>query len=338
MESLSSAYERILAGAIDTVIVGGTESMSNIPLYFNDKMTAWFARMMKAKNAFSKLMGFLALRPSFLQPKIGIKLGLTDPVCGLNMGQTAENLAREFKITRTDQDAYALLSHQRASAAQQAGFFAEEIIPCPVAPRYDNVIEHDDGIRHEQNLEALAKLKPYFDRDNGTVTVGNACPVTDGAAAMIVMKESVAKQRGLDALGYLRHYTYAGLDPTRMGLGPVFATAKLCRQHGYSLRDFELIELNEAFAAQVLACEAASASATFAQKELGMDQALGEINREILNVNGGAIALGHPVGTTGARLIMTTLYEMKRKGLGLGLATLCVGGGQGAAFALEAAT
>lgn len=337
MESLSSAYERIMCGSIERAIVGGAESMSNIPLYYGPEMTGWFERMFKAKSLLKKLGLLFALRPRFLKPIIGIQLGLTDPYCGMNMGQTAEQLSREFSIGRAAQDACALESHQRASAAQTEGRLGEEIVPVPVPPAYEQLIEADDGIRHQQTLEALAKLKPYFDRDNGTVTVGNACPVTDGAAAMIVMKESEAQARALPVLGYLRSYCYAGLDPRRMGLGPVYATARLCSEFGYALSDFELIELNEAFAAQVLACEEAFNSAAFAEKHLNRGTALGELRRDILNVNGGAIALGHPVGTTGARLIITLLKEMQRRQLGLGLATLCVGGGQGAAFALERA-
>ncbi len=337
MESLSSAYERILCGSIDRAIVGGTESMSNIPLYYGPKMTAFFERMMRSKSFFKKIATLCSFRPSFLKPIIGIQLGLTDPVCGLNMGQTAENLSREFHISREQQDTYALESHRRASAAQKEGRLGEEIIPVPMPPKYEQSIEADDGIRHEQTIEALQKLRPYFDRSNGTVTVGNACPITDGAAAMLVMKESEAKERELPVLGYLKDFCYAGLEPERMGLGPVYATAKICQRHGYSMSDFELIELNEAFAAQVIACEQAFASDAFAQKHLGMDKALGEIDREKLNVNGGAIALGHPVGTTGARLVITLLKELRRRSMQRGLATLCIGGGQGAAFVVEVA-
>ncbi len=193
MESLSTAYERIMSGTIDRALVGGTESMSNIPLYYGPQMTSFFERLFKAKSVFQKLATIASFRPSFLKPVIGIQLGLTDPVCGMNMGQTAEQLSREFHITRAEQDAYALRSHQRASAAQQEGRFADEIIPVPMSPHYDKSVELDDGIRHGQTLAALEKLRPYFDRSNGTVTVGNACPITDGAGAMIVMKESEAK-------------------------------------------------------------------------------------------------------------------------------------------------
>jgi acetyl-CoA acetyltransferase family protein len=181
----------------------------------------------------------------------------------------------------------------------------------------------------------LAKLKPYFEKETGTVTVGNSSQLTDGAAAMIVMKESKAKELGLEVLGYLKDFAYAGLDPSLMGLGPVYATSKVLDQTNISLDKIELIELNEAFAAQVIGCERAFASKDFCKNNLGKDKALGKIKRDILNVNGGAIALGHPVGMTGSRVILHTLRELKRRNKNLGLATLCIGGGQGGACVLE---
>jgi len=251
------------------------------------------------------------------------------------MGQTAEALAREFAISRAEQDAVALLSHQRAAQAQAEGRLAEEIIPVPVAPHYKKIQHQDNGPRGEQTLAALAKLRPYFDRLAGTITVGNACPISDGAVAFTVMAEATAMQRGLQPLGYLSDYSYAGLDGARMGLGPAYATSLLLQKTGLQLKDFDLIELNEAFAVQVIANERAFASAEFAQKYLGREHALGVLDRDKLNVNGGAIALGHPVGATGGRLILTLLHELRRRGLQRGLATLCVGGGQGASLALE---
>ncbi|NRA39526.1 MAG: acetyl-CoA C-acyltransferase [Planctomycetes bacterium] len=335
MESLSTAWERIKSGQADCIICGGTESMSNIPLMYGDEMTQFFSRMFRAKTLWKKLAVLSSFRPRFLKPVIGVQLGLTDPVSGLNMGQTAENLAREFHITREMQDLYALQSHQRAAAARENEILAEEIIPLPIAPQYRDYAAQDDGPRENQTLKALQKLRPYFDRHNGTVTVGNACPLTDGAAAMIVMSEERARERELPVLGYVRDYAYAGLSASRMGLGPVYATAQLFNNADYTMKDFDIIELNEAFAAQVLACEAAFASDAFAQEFLNRDQALGEIDRERLNMNGGAIALGHPVGTTGARMILTALHTLRRKNLNRALATLCIGGGQGAAFVLE---
>jgi acetyl-CoA acetyltransferase family protein len=197
------------------------------------------------------------------------------------------------------------------------------------------MIEEDEGVRKGQTVEALAKLAPYFERVTGTVTVGNSSQVTDGAAFAVLMRESKAKELGLEPLGYIRDFAFAGMDPSRMGLGPVFASAKLFDKTGLSMKDMELIELNEAFAAQVIGCERAFASDEFSQKYLGRDKALGAIDRSIMNVNGGGIALGHPVGMTGARIIIHLLRELKRRGKNRGLATLCIGGGQGGAMILE---
>ena len=262
-----------------------------------------------------------------------LKLGLTDPVSGLIMGETAEVLAEEFAVTRAEQDAFALESHQRATAAQQRCLFAEEIVPIS-AGLAGSEVKQDVGPRPDQSLEALAKRRPYF-KKGGTVTVGNSCQITDGAAAVLVMPGERARAEGRTPLCYLRAYAYAGCDPRRMGLGPVFATSRLLDGTGLTLKEIDLIELNEAFAAQVVANERAFASDQFAREQLGRSTALGELDRGRLNVNGGAIALGHPVGATGARLVITLSKELRRRGLRRGLATLCVGGGQGAALLLE---
>ncbi|WP_369433736.1 acetyl-CoA C-acyltransferase [Psychromonas sp. MME1] len=335
MEAMTTAANKIFAGEIEIAVVGGAESMSNIPLLLSAQMSDFFTRLMMAKSLPDKLKALLTFRAHFLKPVIGIELGLTDPVCGLNMGQTAEVLCREFAITRQEQDEFALLSHQRAAQAQSDGRLSDEIVPVPCAPDYKHIQHLDNGPRGDQSSVALSKLRPYFDRDAGSVTVGNACPITDGAVAFTVMAESTAKQRGLKPLGYLRDYSYAGLDGARMGLGPVYSTACLLDKTGLTLDDFDLIELNEAFAVQVIANERAFASDQFAKQYLHRDKAIGVIDRAKLNVNGGAIALGHPVGATGGRLILTLLHELRRRGGQRGLATLCIGGGQGASLALE---
>ncbi|MGE4170013.1 MAG: acetyl-CoA C-acyltransferase [Candidatus Margulisiibacteriota bacterium] len=335
-ESITSAANKIFAGEAEIILAGGTESMSNIPLLYNPAATTWFAQAAKAKTTTQKLKHFLKLRPSFFfKPKIGLVEGLTDPTCGLIMGLTAENLARDFAIPREVQDQFALESHQKASKAQSAGTFDAEMVPVPVPPQFKTTQTQDDGPRATQTLEALAKLKPYFDRNYGSVTVGNACPITDGAAAVIVMSESKAKAMGYTPLGYVRAYAYAGLDPSRMGLGPVFATAKVLNQTGLSMQDIDLIELNEAFAVQVLANIKAFESDSFAQTHLGQSKAVGALDPSLLNVNGGGIALGHPVGMTGTRLVITLLHELRRRGKHRGLATLCIGGGQGGSLILE---
>lgn len=327
MEALTTAAQLIQLGEARTLVAGGVESMSRIPLLYNREATELYLRLGKAKNWRQRLGTLLRFRPRHFKPVLGVQLGLTDPVCGLIMGDTAENLVRDFQLTRQEQDAFALESHRRASEAQKRGVLAEEIVPV-------NRLRDDAGPRKDQTMEALARLRPFFQK-NGTVTVGNSCPITDGAAALVVMPGEAVRAEGRRPLGYLRAYAYAGCDPARMGMGPVFATSKLLHKTGLSLRDIDLIEMNEAFAAVVLANEKAFASPQFARERLGRDSALGEIDRNRLNVNGGAIALGHPVGATGTRLVLTLLKELRRRNLHRGLATLCVGGGQGAALLVE---
>jgi acetyl-CoA C-acetyltransferase/acetyl-CoA acyltransferase len=333
MEAITTAAGLIRLGEARTVVAGGTESMTEIPLLYNREAAGLFVQLGKAKTLRQRLGVLLRFRPRHFKPVPAVQLGLTDPVCSLIMGETAEVLAEEFGITRPRQDEFALRSHRRAVAAQERGVLNEEIEPIP-AELAGHEVKADVGPRKEQSLEALAKLKPFFKKD-GTVTVGNSCPLTDGAAAVVVMPGEAARVEGRRPLGYLRAYAYAGCDPRRMGLGPVFATGKLLERTGLGLRDMDLVEMNEAFAAQVLANEKAFASDRFAREHLGRDRALGELDPDRLNVNGGAIALGHPVGATGTRLVITLLRELRRRGLRRGLATLCVGGGQGAALLLE---
>lgn len=337
MQSLTTAALQIQSGNADLIIAGGTESMSNIPLIYGPKMTEMFIRLMRARTLGQRLKVLASFRLSHLMPIIALQLGLNDPICGLNMGQTAEVLAREFGITRIEQDAYALESHRKAVKASEAGLFAQEIVPLAVPPRFSDVQLEDDGPRPEQSTEALAKLKPYFDRQAGTVTPGNSCSITDGAAALMLASEDKANELGIKPLGYITGSAYAALSGKRMGLGPVYATAKLLEQSGGQLSDFDIIELNEAFAVQVIANQRAFESKSFANEHLNRSQALGELDLDKLNVNGGAIALGHPVGATGTRLVLTALKELHRRNQQTALATLCVGGGQGAAIALEAA-
>lgn len=337
MESVAQAALKIAAGVGDLYIAGGTESMSQAPLIYNAKAVAFFERMSRAKTPADKIKT-LATAPlgEFLKPRISIMEGLTDPTCGLNMGDTAEVLAKEFKISREAQDEFALRSHQRAIESESKGIFSKEIAPYAIPPSYTRILTSDSGPRKGQSLEALAKLKPFFDRKFGTVTAGNACPITDGAVMGIF-----ASEEGLEKLGRpkplakIKASAFAGLDPKRMGLGPVFATHKVLKQTGLSLKDMGVIEINEAFAAQVLACLIAFDSDSFCKEYLGRDQKMGAIDLSLLNPNGGAIAVGHPVGATGTRLILTAALEMNRRKAKYALATLCIGGGQGGAVILE---
>lgn len=332
IEAVTNAYEKIMTGLDSVILAGGAESMSNVPLTYKKSVQDFFVQSRKASLLEKAAMAW-KVKKDFFSPVIGLQQALTDPVCGLNMGQTAEVLAKEFGITRDEEDRFALESHRRAAAGRAR--LAEEIVPVYPGPDYRKAVTQDNGVRENQSLEELAKLRPVFDPANGTVTAGNSSQVTDGACALLIMKEERARELGFQPLGFIRSYAYEGLDPRRMGLGPAYAIPTALKKAGAVLSDIELIEINEAFAAQVIACERALASDEFCRNKLGLSAALGKIDRSKLNVNGGAIALGHPVGTTGSRLILTLLLEMKRRGLGLGLVSLCVGGGLGAAVVLE---
>lgn len=335
LEAITSAAERIRAGRAQVIVAAAVESMSNYPLLYSAAATRRFEGLFRARWRSTKLAALLAFRPRHFKPDIALLTGLTDPVCGLNMGETAEVLAKEFDISRDAQDAFALRSHQRAVAAEQAGAFDDERMPLFLPPKHDQVLEQDVGPRAGQSMEALAKLRPAFDRRFGTVTAGNSCMVTDGAAAMLVMTAETAQHLGYEPLGRIAGYAWAGLSPRRMGLGPCYAVPAALAEAGSTLEEMECVEINEAFAAQVLACQLCLRSRSFARDELGLASSVGDIPDERLNVNGGAIALGHPVGVTGARLVITLLHQMKRDGLRRGLATMCIGGGQGGAVVLE---
>ena len=331
MQSISSAIEKINSNQGDLYLVGGIESMSNIPLLYSDELRNLITKFTYARSLGEKLKLLATFRPSFLKPTVGLIAGLTDPISGKIMGITAENLANEFKISREEQDLYALNSHLKAQKAIESGRLKDEIHP--IMTKNASIID-DDGIRFNQTIEALSKLNPIFDRLSGTVTAGNSSQVSDGACSMIVCTESKARELNLEPIGFIKDYAYAGLDAHRMGLGPVFATKKLFDKTGVTLKDIDLIELNEAFAAQVIANLKAFKSEEFCKKTFN-SSAIGEIDESILNVNGGAIAIGHPVGMSGARIVLTALKELKRRNNKLALATLCVGGGQGASFLLE---
>jgi len=337
MEAITEALLRVRAGAGGLFLVGGVEAMSRFPLLFGEAATEWFTALSRAKGAVARLRTAARWRPRFLAPRVALLDGLRDPVSGMMMGETAELLAREFSIPRDEQDAFALESHRRAEWAQAERRFEVEIAPIVGLDGGTTSVESDNGPRPGLTREQLLKLKPYFDRRFGTVTVGNSCQLTDGAVALLVASEARAKELRLAPLGWLVEFAYAGLDPARMGLGPVHATARLLERAGRKLDDFPIVELNEAFAAQVLACAKAFESDDFARTKLGLERAMGRLDLQRVNVNGGAIALGHPIAATGARLVLTALHEIRRRRERRALATLCVGGGQGAALALEAA-
>ncbi len=335
-EAVTQAAEKLNAGRGDRFLVGGAENMSQVPLIYRESAAKKFGALARSKSTGERMKNMLNFRPGDFSPLIGLQLGLTDPVCGLNMGQTAENVARDFNITRGEQDEFSMRSHHRAVAAREK--LREEIVPVflPNAkPGQPTFLQDDNGPREGQSMQALGKLGPVFEKGTGTVTAGNASQITDGAVALLVMGEKALAQSGLQPLGRLVGFAYAGCDPSRMGLGPVFAIQRAEETCGLGLKDADLIEINEAFAAQVIGCQRAAKSAEYCRQNLGRDSALGEIPDEILNVNGGAIALGHPVGSTGARLVLTALKELKRRNARRALVSLCVGGGQGGALWLE---
>lgn len=329
MEAITTANERMLAGKGELFVVGGAESMTNAPFLYRKSAVNHFAALAKARSGIDKLKAILQFRPKDFSPVIGLRLGLTDPVTGTNMGQTAELLAREYEISREEQDAFAANSHAKALTAK-------EHLNGEISSVYTKgkAITSDDGIRSDSTPGKLAKLRPVFEKTTGSVTAGNSSQITDGAAVLLVGSEEKGKELGLTPIGRLRAYAYAGCDPARMGLGPLFAMQKLFRENDLSLSDADLIEINEAFAAQALACVKASDSETLAKKA-GLEAPLGTIPLDKLNLRGGSIALGHPVGATGARLVLTALDQLKQKNKTQALTTLCIGGGQGAALWLE---
>ncbi len=336
IQSVISAAQSIATGEADIVIAGGVESMTNIPFFITPDLQDIITKYQRAKSMGARISALSKIRPRHLVPRIGLMLGLSDPTCRLDMGQTAEVLARELGISRQAQDELALLSHQRATAAHEDGRFSDEIMPVFAPPRYDEAIVFDTGIRTEQTMEALAKLRPVFQKKYGTVTAGNSSQITDGGAAVLLMSEKTAEKLGLEPLGFIVNHAFAGLEPKRMGLGPSYSTSIVLEKSGVDYSKIGLIEMNEAFAAQVTANEMVFAHDKHSEHFLGR-KAIGAIDRNILNVNGGAISMGHPVGSSGTRLIHTLLLEMQRRSVDLGLATLCVGGGQGAAVLLERA-
>ncbi len=334
IESIIQACYKIALGEADFIAAGGVESMSNIPLFFKKGAQKKFTALGTARTMGKRLGVMASFRPKDFGPVIGLLKGLTDYNAGLNMGETAELLAKEFHITRDEQDAFALQSHQRASASTKSGRLARETVPVALPPRYAKWADEDNGIRHEQSMVALAKLRPVFDRKYGSVTAGNASQITDGASCLIVTSEEKAQAEGLPIWAEIKGFATAALDPARMGLGPAYAIPKLLGKVGMEMKDVDILEVNEAFASQYLACEKALDSEEWCRDNLGRP-APGAPPRDKTNVNGGAIALGHPVGASANRLVLTLCHELREKGLSTGLASLCVGGGQGAAMMVQ---
>jgi acetyl-CoA C-acetyltransferase len=338
MQALDSGISNILAGRSSLVLAGGVDALSRAPLLYGDKMVLWFSDMAAARTTGQRvaLFGRLPIK-ALLAPVIGIMKGLTDPMVGLLMGQTAENLAHRFGITREQMDVYAVRSHERVIKAQDQGTLAPG--GGELEPLYDakgNTYTLDDGVRRDASAANLAKLKPFFDRKYGNVTAGNSSQITDGGAWMVLASEEALERHGLEPSGRILDSEWAGLDPAQMGLGPVHAATPILERHGLGLNDVDYWEINEAFSAQVLGCLAAWKDERYCREELGLDKAMGELNPEKLNVDGGAIALGHPVGASGTRIVLHLLKVLKRNKAKRGIASICIGGGLGGAMLVEA--
>ncbi|MBT7410277.1 MAG: acetyl-CoA C-acetyltransferase [Methylococcales bacterium] len=332
MQALDCAATQIITGRADLVVAGGTEAMSHAPLLFNDKMVLWFAKLFQARSLSAKIQIFSQLRGFHLKPVIALLKGLTDPTVGLSMGQTAENIANRFNINRQMMDQYAMQSHQRLALAQDNHRLDE------IEALYDhqgNVYQKDTGLRRDSSVEKLAKLKPYFDRKVGMVTAGNSAQITDGACLLLLASESAVKKYKLTPIGKIADTQWSGLSPAQMGLGPAHAMSPILQRKRLKLDKIDYWEINEAFAAQVLACLEAWKDPKYCQTELNRRQIIGEIDPEKLNIDGGGVSLGHPVGASGARIVLHLLKTLQRTNSKRGIASLCIGGGQGGAMLIE---
>lgn len=332
LQAIDSAASQIMLGRNDLMLAGGTDAMSHAPLLYNEAATKWFAEFVSAKTPVDKLKMLGKIRPSFLAPIISILRGLTDPICGLNMGQTAENIAYRFGITRAEMDAYAFRSNQRLAKAQDDQVISEI---SPVIDYHGKSHLLDDGLRRDTSLDKLGKLKPFFDKKFGQVTPGNSSQITDGAAMMIIASAKAVKKYNLPVLAKIVDVRWAALPPDVMGLGPIHAMTPLLKENNLSVSQIGAWEINEAFAAQVIGCVRAWEDKTYCTEHLGLSEPMGHIPDEKLNIDGGAIAIGHPVGASGARITLRLAHILKREKQQYGVASLCIGGGQGGAILIE---
>ena len=333
IQAFTDVSSAMALGVSQVAIAGGTESMSDVPIFTSRPLSRALVKASRARTLPERLRAFAGLKPKDLVP---VPPAIAEYSTGLTMGQSAEKMAKENHVSRTWQDEIALASHQRAAAAWKAGVFDAQVMHVPVPPTYATTGTTDDIVRPDTSLEALSKLKPVFDRAHGSVTAGNSSPLTDGAAALLVMREERARALGLQPLGALRAFAYAATDPADQLLqGPAYAAPIALDRAGMSLKDIDLVEMHEAFAAQVACNLQAFASPRVRRRELGRSAPLGEVDPERLNVHGGSIALGHPFGATGARIVMQALDALARRGKSTALCTVCAAGGLGAALVLE---
>ncbi len=333
MQALDCAFQNIQNGKADLILAGGTEAMSRAPVLHNDLMVNWLSEFMGARSFSKKLTTFAKLRPAHLKPIIALVRGLSDPIVGLSMGQTTEEIAYRFNISRDQMDEFSVTSHQRLAAATDNGHLNE------IEAVYDNAgafFDFDDGIRRDSSIPNLAKLKPYFDRKYGKVTPGNSAQITDGAAMLLLASAEAVKKHKLPVLAKITDSQWAGLDPSQMGLGPAHAMAPILKRNHLNIPDIDNWEINEAFAGQVLGCLEAWKDTDYCKKDLGFDKAIGQIPHDKLNIDGGGVSLGHPVGASGARIVLHVANTLKRTNGKRGIASLCIGGGQGGAMMVEA--
>jgi len=333
MQSLDVGYRYIADGGADLILAGGTEALSHAPLMFSEQATAWFGGLFGARTLAAKAQQIARFKPRYMTPSIALLRGLTDPVVKLNMGQTAEVLAHQFDVSREAADQYALNSHQRLAKAHEQGWLDEME---PMIGTNGQVYDFDDGVRPDNSMPGLAKLKPAFERPYGKVTAGNSSQITDGGSWIILASEAAVKKHGLEPIARIVDSEWAALDPSVMGLGPVISSTPILKRQKLTREDIGAWEINEAFAAQVLSCLAAWTDKGFCRDVLGLKETFGPLDREILNVDGGAISLGHPVGTSGNRIVIHLVHVLKRLGAKLGVATECIGGGMGGAMLIEA--
>ena len=333
MQSIDTGYRYIRDGDANLILAGGAEALSYAPLVWPQQGVRWFAALAGAKTLLARVAALAKARPGYFKPIIGLERGLTDPITELNMGQTAEVVGHLFGITRAQSDAYAAESHKRLANAQARGYLKGEVETA--FARDGKYYEFDDGVRPDSSPENLAKLRPVFERPWGQVTAGNSSQITDGASWIILASQEAVEKYGLTPKAVILDSQWSALDPSIMGLGPVLSSTELLKRNKLALADIETWEFNEAFATQVLACLAAWNDEKFCREILGLDGAAGQIDRAKLNVDGGAISLGHPVGTSGNRIVLHLVNAMKRLGTKRGIATECIGGGQGGAMLIE---
>ncbi len=332
LQAIDSALQSIQLGRCDVVLAGGTDAMSHTPLLFNPDMVRWFAALNQKGSVFQKIKTVLTFRPRLLAPVIALERGLRDPIACINMGQTAEEVAYRFDISREAMDRYAVESHQRLGEALAQHALTEIV---PLYSPDGRVFLQDDGLRADSSVEKLANLKPFFDKKFGRVTPGNSSQITDGAACVLLASERAVEQYGLSVLAKIQDVAWVGLDPKIMGMGPSYAIDQILARQKLLFNQIDYWEINEAFAAQVLGCCVALDQSAFCEKELGRKNTWGAIARDRLNIHGGAIAIGHPIGASGARIVLRLAHILNQNNARYGVASLCIGGGQGGAILLE---